>query len=47
MASGTVADASDALILEIIGHNCFLFSNGLGFTAVLQVTDGYANNAST
>lgn len=46
-ASGTLPDASDALILEIIGHNYFPFANGLGFRAMLQVTDGYTNNAGT
>ena len=40
IASGTVADASNALILEIIGHNCFPFSLSLGVTAVHQMTDG-------
>lgn len=29
IALGTVADATKALILEIIGHNCFPFSGGL------------------
>ena len=40
IASGTVADASNALILEIIGHNCFPVSLRLGVTAVHQMTNG-------
>lgn len=44
---GDGRDAANALIWEIIGHGCFPFSSGLGFTAVLQVPGGCANNAGT
>lgn len=43
----TLADAPNALILEVIEHHCFPFCGGLGFTAKFQVTDGGASNAST